>query len=75
MIIADLRGGLGNQMFQHAVGRALSLRLGIDLDLYEHNSKADITPKQFSQFNIQVENSSESPLPPSRSLDQFHWML
>ncbi|MDR2820439.1 MAG: alpha-1,2-fucosyltransferase [Desulfovibrio sp.] len=33
MIIAQLRGGLGNQMFQYAAGRALSLRHGVPLKL------------------------------------------
>lgn len=33
MIAVRLRGGLGNQLFQYATGRALSLRLGTDLAL------------------------------------------
>lgn len=33
MIIARLLGGLGNQMFQYATGRALALRTGADLKL------------------------------------------
>lgn len=33
MIIANLVGGLGNQMFQYACGRAVSLRAGQDLRL------------------------------------------
>ncbi|UWQ18475.1 alpha-1,2-fucosyltransferase [Jannaschia sp. M317] len=33
MITARLLGGLGNQMFQYATGRALALRLGTDLAL------------------------------------------
>ncbi|MET0394280.1 MAG: alpha-1,2-fucosyltransferase [Chitinophagaceae bacterium] len=36
MIIVKLQGGLGNQMFQYAAGRALSLRHGVEL-------KADLT--------------------------------
>lgn len=31
MIITRLIGGLGNQMFQYAAGRALSLRMGVEL--------------------------------------------
>ncbi len=31
MITALIRGGLGNQMFQYAMGRALALRRGVDL--------------------------------------------
>lgn len=33
MIIVELRGGLGNQMFQYAFGRAQAERLGVDLVL------------------------------------------
>ena len=75
MIIADLRGGLGNQMFQYSAGRALSLRLGVTLGLYNHNSKTDIVPNQLDQFNIKVENIPQSLLPPSRPSNGFLWML
>ena len=33
MIIVKLAGGIGNQMFQYAAGRQLSLKLGVDLKL------------------------------------------
>ena len=33
MVISNLIGGLGNQMFQYAAGRALALRLGVQLKL------------------------------------------
>lgn len=33
MVISNIIGGLGNQMFQYAAGRALSLRLGVALKL------------------------------------------
>ena len=33
MIVSNIIGGLGNQMFQYTAGRALSLRLGIPLKL------------------------------------------
>ena len=33
MIISKIIGGLGNQMFQYAAGRALSLKLGVFLKL------------------------------------------
>ena len=33
MIVSNIIGGLGNQLFQYAAGRALSLRLGIPLKL------------------------------------------
>ena len=43
MIIVQLYGGLGNQMFQYATGRALSLKndtdLKLDLHAFESYSK------------------------------------
>lgn len=33
MIIVQLKGGMGNQMFQYALGRVLSLRHGVELGL------------------------------------------
>lgn len=75
MIIADLRGGLGNQMFQYSAGRALSLRLGVALGLYDHNSKTNSIPNQLGQFNIKVENIPKSILPPNRSSNGVLWML
>ncbi len=42
MIVTRLRGGLGNQMFQYAAGRALALRTGgelkLDLGYFERSS-------------------------------------
>ncbi|MYF45722.1 MAG: hypothetical protein F4073_01765 [Rhodobacteraceae bacterium] len=75
MIIIDLRGGLGNQMFQYAAGRTLSLRLGVTLGLYDYNNKTDSIPNQLGQFNIKVENIPQPLLPPNRSLNGFLWML
>ena len=58
MILLELKGGLGNQLFQYACGRALSLRHGeelkFDIGGYE-NSKLSDTPREYllSKFNIQ----------------------
>jgi hypothetical protein len=45
MIITKLQGGLGNQMFQYAVGRSLSHRLGVSLKIdatyYENDRKRE----------------------------------
>lgn len=55
MISTRIRGGLGNQLFQYCAGRALGLRLGVDLslDLRDYD-----TPKAFKvgldHFNISV---------------------
>ena len=43
MIIVELKGGLGNQLFQYAVGRRLSLTLGVplklDISFYKRHSQ------------------------------------
>jgi hypothetical protein len=57
MIIVNLKGGLGNQMFQYACGRALSLRNGeilkMDISGFARTSTSD-TPRVYSlsEFNI-----------------------
>ena len=66
MIIVNLKGGLGNQMFQYACGRALSLRrkdiLKLDVTGYGRTAGID-TPRQYAlkAFNIDESfaNSSE----------------
>ncbi|MFV0390959.1 MAG: alpha-1,2-fucosyltransferase [Paludibacteraceae bacterium] len=59
MIIASLFGGLGNQLFQYANARAVSLRLGVELQLDTSiirgkEEVADFTNRDFelSVFNI-----------------------
>ena len=43
MIVTNILGGLGNQMFQYAIGRSLSLRNG-------HELKLDIT--EFDHYKL-----------------------
>ncbi len=60
MIIVKLQGGMGNQMFQYALGRRLShlnnLELKLDTSPYKHQNK-NATPRTYSLecFNI-IEN-------------------
>jgi hypothetical protein len=50
MIIVKLKGGLGNQMFQYAIGRRLSeyyhTTLKVDISLYQDEG-SDITPREY----------------------------
>lgn len=60
MIIVKLMGGLGNQMFQYAAGRALAHRNNAVLKLdmsFLHGSQENDTPRQFmlDAFNISAE--------------------
>ncbi len=62
MIIVRLKGGLGNQMFQYALGRALSIKynvpLGLDLSfLLETTPRLNFTFREYDLniFNIKAE--------------------
>ena len=61
-------GGLGNQMFQYAAGRALAIRhntvLKLDMSFYQTN-KEDETPRKFllESMHINAERALPSELP------------
>jgi len=59
MIITKLIGGLGNQMFQYAVGRRAAYinNTSLKLDIAGYENQADITPRKYSLdiFNIKEE--------------------
>ena len=64
MITVKLQGGLGNQMFQYAFGRAISLKLEtpllLDISGYEHQAAIDTKRYfQLSCYNIQAEAISQ----------------
>jgi hypothetical protein len=59
VIIINLKGGLGNQMFQYAFGRAISNRFGLELKLdgnyyfSENNKKSELQREYLlDKFNI-----------------------
>lgn len=63
MIISNLTGGLGNQMFQYAFGRHLAIKNGTDLKLHFTNA---LFNTQYSYgldiFNIKAQIASNSDL-------------
>ena len=66
MVISTLIGGLGNQMFQYAAGRALALRHGtvVRLDLgWLENPPAQLTPRRYELdcFRLEAELASVYP--------------
>lgn len=81
MIIVRLKGGLGNQMFQYALGRVLSIKhnvaLGLDISFYDMN----LGPKRqydLDVFNIIARTLNQKEIPflrrfchKSRVLDKF----
>lgn len=66
MVVSTLIGGLGNQMFQYAAGRALALRNGTQLRLdlgWLENQPALVTPRRYELdcFHVQAELCSIYP--------------
>lgn len=66
-VVAHIYGGLGNQMFQYACGRALALRNGADFQIDDREFTAG--PGQlFSlhHFNIVRQSGAAGTLPPTK---------
>jgi hypothetical protein len=77
MITVKLRGGLGNQMFQYAFGRSLSIKKGenLTLDISSFNNTAIIDTKRkylLDNFNIKPLISETDTF---RSIDRFFWKV
>ena len=71
MIIVKLMGGLGNQMFQYAIGRVLSklnkTELYLALSLYNHQHNTD-TPRS---YELDIFPNIDSKIPPNKILGKF----
>jgi len=68
MIITKLKGGMGNQMFQYALGRALSLKYGVPLklDIEEYSIKNKVERHyDLDLFNISAEVAQINEIPKS----------
>jgi hypothetical protein len=66
MILVELIGGLGNQMFQYALGRSLSEKnkLPLKLDITGFNTYTGITPRRYelSCFKIKEHIATENDI-------------
>lgn len=68
MITVRLLGGLGNQLFQYATGRALALRLGVPLAIDDREAKrADQTWLQPGLHHFDIKTAQNASLPPDRT--------
>jgi len=77
MVISKIMGGLGNQMFQYAYARNLSILNDVDfyLDTSFYNNQIGVTPREFSlnRFpNTKINKNIPGALPPMQTiLDNF----
>ncbi len=83
MIIVQITGGLGNQLFQYATARALSLRhatpLGIDTRVYQGDASRRFGLNHFHIHAVNCDGSSVTAChlpPPQKNLIAFvRWQL
>lgn len=69
MLISQLTGGLGNQMFQYAAAKAQALRIGADLYLDKtHFLTTPLGKKNIRQYELSHFNTDEKFKKPA-----FHW--
>ena len=67
-IVIRLTGGLGNQLFQYATGRAVALRNGCDLVLDIRPLELDpLREYELHQFNIAARVCTPNELPPDKT--------
>jgi hypothetical protein len=61
-----MHGGLGNQLFQYATGRALALRLGCEFRIDSRNTGHRGRPILINQFNITAKVATPEQIKPYR---------
>lgn len=63
MIIAKIEGGLGNQMFQYAIGRVLSYKndLALKMDLSRYDDQTGLAPRQYELFLFNIKEDFSTP--------------
>jgi len=76
VIITALFGGLGNQMFQYAAGRALALRHGVPLGLDCRRLYSTNPPRRYAlhHFDIKAQKPEDAELPPVRKTGKLAWL-
>ncbi len=67
MIIIRLKGGLGNQLFQYAFGRLLSLKYDAEVKYKFHGNKSDVQRDyKLGHFNTRVEIATDEEFKKTR---------
>lgn len=75
MITVGISAGLGNQLFQYAMGRALSLRTGLPLQLdIRHFRRNRDREYGLDRFAIRASIGTRRTLPPRRPLIVPRWL-
>lgn len=79
MIIVRIKGGLGNQMFQYALGRALSLKTGLPLVLdkrhYAREREHGFSLDGYQLADTEIDIARLPPSPKERPVAHFLWRL
>lgn len=74
-VISNLEGGLGNQMFQYAVGRSLSIKLGcplkLDLSWFRNQNDRQYALNDFSFKCETVSLADKSPSKIKKKIDRI----